>query len=168
MFCTVRSFQIRLCQTYSILLSPPCREILVRTPRTRTKSPSRWHYPYNFSHLKVRPKLAKHLSHYNKALRRSRSIKSNKGPCTSNFIRDSPDSASELCTRSANAYMGTCGILCGTDGTSLIISNPNFFSLRKTLRMLLAIHERWRAGPDRPFNGGFALEVSANVWKDIS
>ena len=78
-------------------------------------------------------------SHQNKAPHKSRSVRNIKGPYTSNFIRNSPDSASELCARSANAYMGTCGILCGTDGTSPIISNPNFFSLRKTLRMRLAI-----------------------------
>jgi hypothetical protein len=62
--------------------------------------------------------------------------------------------------------MSTCGILSGTpDGISPIISHPSVFS--KTLRRLL-VQERGSAGPKRIFNGGFALEISANVWNDIS
>jgi len=81
---------------------------------------------------------------------------------TTNFIRNSSDSPSGLCARSANAYMGTCGT--GTDGTPPIISNVNPF--RRTLCMIPATLERgW---PDRTFNGGFVPEVSVNVWKHIS
>ena len=51
------------------------------------------------------------------------------------------------------------------DGIPPIINNPNFFN--KTLRML-PVQKRGRAGPKITFNGGFACEVSVNVWKDIS
>jgi len=70
----------------------------------------------------------------------------------------------------ANAYMGTCGIVCGngTDEILPIIGILNLNVLRRTLRMFLAISETGCTGTDRTFNDGFALEVSANVWKQIS